>query len=90
MMIIAMMSLHSNVILKTSKFCSILHVSFRFLHDLGVAADDLGQWLTVNPYIFKENLDNLQNRINYLESMKFSGEQIARVVSKNPYWLLFR
>lgn len=88
-MIIVTLSLHSNTTLNTSKFGSV-HVSFRFLHDLGVPADNLGWWLTVNPYIFKENLDNLQARINYLESMKFSSDQIARVILKNPYWLLFR
>lgn len=60
-----------------------------FLHDKGIPADDLGRWLTVNPYIFKENLDNLQGRVDYLEHMRFSSDQIARIVLKNPYWLLF-
>ncbi|KAG0717104.1 Transcription termination factor 3, mitochondrial [Chionoecetes opilio] len=60
-----------------------------FLHDVGVGADNLGQWLTVNPYILKEKIENLQARISYLETMSFSSEQIARVISKNPYWLLF-
>ena len=65
-------------------------VLFRFLHDLGVSADDLGRWLTVNPYIFQQSIDDLEARTNYLEFMKFSEENITRIISKNPYWLLFR
>ncbi|XP_069950768.1 transcription termination factor 3, mitochondrial [Cherax quadricarinatus] len=60
-----------------------------FLHDVGVEADDLGKWLTVNPLIFKENLENLQVRLDYLHSMNFSPDQITRIISKNPNWLLF-
>lgn len=60
-----------------------------FLHDLGISPDDLGRWLTVNPYIFQQNLDDLEARTNYLEFMKFSEEDITRIISKNPYWLLF-
>ncbi|XP_063844168.1 transcription termination factor 3, mitochondrial-like [Scylla paramamosain] len=60
-----------------------------FLHDLGISADDLGRWLTVNPYIFQQNIEDLEARTNYLEFMKFSEEDIARIISKNPYWLLF-
>ncbi|XP_045122400.1 transcription termination factor 3, mitochondrial-like [Portunus trituberculatus] len=60
-----------------------------FLHDLGILADDLGRWLTVNPYIFQQSIDDLEARTNYLEFMKFSEEDIVRIISKNPYWLLF-
>lgn len=60
-----------------------------FLHDVGVPADDLGRWLTINPLIFKENLDNLKARLDYLQTMKFTPDQITRIISKNPYWLLF-
>jgi mTERF domain-containing protein len=57
---------------------------------LGVPADELGAFITKNPWIFKEDLDNLQVRVNYLQSKKFSSEMITRVVRKNPYWLSFR
>lgn len=63
---------------------------FRFLHDLGVPADELGDFITKNPWIFKDELDNLQVRVNYLQSKKFSAEMITRVVRKNPHWLSFR
>ncbi|XP_021921985.1 transcription termination factor 3, mitochondrial isoform X3 [Zootermopsis nevadensis] len=61
----------------------------RFLHDLGVPADELGDFITKNPWIFKDELDNLQVRVNYLQSKKFSAEMITRVVRKNPHWLSF-
>lgn len=60
-----------------------------FLHDVGVPSDELGSFLTKNPLIFKEDLDNLQTRINYLVSKNFKEEQITRVIVKNPFWLMF-
>lgn len=63
---------------------------FRFLHDLGVPSDELGAFITKNPWIFKEDLDDLQVRVNYLQSKKFSAEMIARIVRRNPCWLSFR
>lgn len=63
---------------------------FRFLHDLGVPSDELGHFITINPWIFKEDLDDLQVRVNYLQSKKFSADMITRIVRKNPCWLVFR
>jgi mTERF domain-containing protein len=63
---------------------------YRFLHDLGVPSDELGAFITRNPWIFQDDLDDLQVRVNYLESKKFSAEMIARVVIRNPSWLSFR
>lgn len=60
-----------------------------FLHDCGVPSDQLGEHITKNPAIFKEDLDNLSVRINYLESKKFKADEIARIVTKNPFWLMF-
>ncbi|KAJ9581401.1 hypothetical protein L9F63_023416, partial [Diploptera punctata] len=60
-----------------------------FLHDLGIPADELGSYFTKNPFIFKEDLDNLQVRVNYLKSKRFTNEMITRIVRKNPSWLQF-
>ncbi|XP_053679561.1 transcription termination factor 3, mitochondrial [Anopheles nili] len=60
----------------------------RFLSDNGVPTDALGEFLTKNPLIFKEDLGDLDTRINYLHSKRFLPEQIARIVTKNPFWLL--
>lgn len=57
---------------------------------MGVAAEDLGRWLTINPLIFREKFDDLQTRLNYLQTMRFTPDQITRIISKNPNWLLFR
>lgn len=60
-----------------------------FLHDLGISVDELGTWLSKNPGIFKENLDDLHVRITYLQSKRFKEAEIQRIVQKNPYWLMF-
>jgi hypothetical protein len=57
---------------------------------LGVPSDELGVFITKNPCIFKDDLDDLQVRVNYLQSKKFSAEMITRVVRRNPWWLSFR
>ncbi|XP_058829278.1 transcription termination factor 3, mitochondrial [Topomyia yanbarensis] len=60
----------------------------RFLTDIGIPVKDLGEFLTKNPMIFKENLENMEIRINYLRSKRFLPEQIIRIVHKNPFWLM--
>lgn len=60
-----------------------------FLADLGVPPDLFGKFITKNPLIFKESIEDLTTRVNYLESKKFTPQQIIRIVSNNPYWLMF-
>ncbi|XP_059412226.1 transcription termination factor 3, mitochondrial isoform X1 [Carassius carassius] len=60
-----------------------------FLKDLGVEESKLGQLLTKNPFILTENLDNLEARVSYLKSKKFSKQSVAAMVSKAPYLLNF-
>lgn len=60
-----------------------------FLHDLGVSSELLGDFITNNPYIFQVDLETLAVRVNYLQSKKFSESSITRIVTKNPYWLMF-
>ncbi|EAA00025.4 AGAP012143-PA [Anopheles gambiae str. PEST] len=60
----------------------------RFLADVGVPAESLGEFLTKNPLIFKEDLGDLETRVNYLQSKRFLPEEIARIVTKNPFWLM--
>lgn len=61
----------------------------QFLVDQGVASDSLGLFFTKNPYILKSSIEDLEIRINYLHSKKFSSEMISRILSRNPHWLLF-
>ncbi|KAM3928270.1 transcription termination factor 3, mitochondrial [Leptodactylus fuscus] len=60
-----------------------------FLKDVGVQDDQLGPFLTKNPFILNEDLENLNQRVAYLSSKKFSRHAIARIVSRAPYLLNF-
>ncbi|KAI5641535.1 mTERF domain-containing protein [Phthorimaea operculella] len=59
-----------------------------FLKDY-VESEEIGNFITKNPMILCEPLEDLEVRINYLESKKFSRDQICRIVTKNPFWLMF-
>lgn len=61
----------------------------QFLHDLGVSVDRFGELISKNPFLFKEDIENLWIRINYLKSKHFSQEDICRIVVKNPPLLSF-
>uniref|UniRef100_A0A8D0H2I0 Transcription termination factor 3, mitochondrial n=1 Tax=Sphenodon punctatus TaxID=8508 RepID=A0A8D0H2I0_SPHPU len=60
-----------------------------FLKDVGIEDNQLGTFLTKNPYILGEDLKDLEERVAYLTSKKFTKEAILRMVSKAPFLLLF-
>ncbi|KAM7373189.1 hypothetical protein PAMP_008062 [Pampus punctatissimus] len=60
-----------------------------FFKEIGVEDSQLGYIITYNPFILTESLENLQARVNYLKSKKFSSENVASMVSKAPYLLNF-
>ncbi|GAB1868826.1 mTERF domain-containing protein 1, mitochondrial [Camponotus japonicus] len=60
-----------------------------FLHDCGVPADYLGDFLTKNPNIFKTDMDDLHTRIRYLRAHEFNINSIKTIICKNPKWLLY-
>ncbi|XP_032775704.1 transcription termination factor 3, mitochondrial isoform X4 [Strigops habroptila] len=60
-----------------------------FLKDVGVEDNQLGTFLTKNPYILAEDLEALETRVAYLKSKKFGKAEIAQMVSRAPYLLLF-
>jgi mTERF domain-containing protein len=59
----------------------------RFIHDCGVPVEEIGKFLTKNPMIFTEHMDDLITRINYLQHKKFDKEMISTIVRKYPIWL---
>ncbi|XP_035733967.1 transcription termination factor 3, mitochondrial-like [Vespa mandarinia] len=59
----------------------------RFLHDCGIPGDYFGKFLTKNPYIFKQDMDDLHTRIRYLRFHQFNIEMIKVILCKNPTWL---
>uniref|UniRef100_A0A3Q2DED0 Transcription termination factor 3, mitochondrial n=2 Tax=Cyprinodon variegatus TaxID=28743 RepID=A0A3Q2DED0_CYPVA len=60
-----------------------------FLKEIGVEDSRLGYIISHNPFILSESLENLQARVNYLKSRKFSSETVASMVSRAPYLLNF-
>ena len=59
-----------------------------FLNRIGVTDRDIGKCITKCPGILRESLEDMQVRVNYLESKKFSLEAIAKVVSSQPMILM--
>lgn len=59
-----------------------------FLNDY-VDMEQIGDYITKNPMIFYEDLEDLKVRINYLNAKGFDGTQINRIISKNPFWLMY-
>ncbi|XP_035476846.1 transcription termination factor 3, mitochondrial [Scophthalmus maximus] len=60
-----------------------------FLKEIGVEESRFGYIITHNPFILTASLENLQTRVNYLKSKKFSSETVASMVSRAPYLLNF-
>ncbi|XP_054619779.1 transcription termination factor 3, mitochondrial isoform X2 [Dunckerocampus dactyliophorus] len=60
-----------------------------FLKEIGVDDSRLGYIITCNPFILTETVENLQTRVNYLKSKKFTAEAVASMVSRAPYLLNF-
>lgn len=60
-----------------------------FLKDY-VGAEVIGEYITKNPLILCEPLEDLEIRVNYIRSKRFSVSQIRRIVSQNPFWLMYR
>lgn len=60
-----------------------------FLSDY-IPPDCLGDYISKNPQILFQDIENLQTRINYLESKKFTIDMIKRILTKNPFWLMFK
>jgi len=55
-----------------------------FLHQCDVKECDIGECITRNPRLLYESIDDMQVRVNYLESKRFSKDAIATIVSKEP------
>lgn len=64
------------------------HIKF-LVHKVGINPDTLGLFITKNPQIFSQNLDDLETRYNYLVAKRFAADAIIRIVEKNPFWLMF-
>lgn len=61
-----------------------------FLKQLNLEEPDIGHIITKNPLFLKENIDDLNVRINYLKYKKFTNSMITSIVKKNSFWLSHR
>lgn len=59
----------------------------KFLSDQGVPADRLGAFITSNPLLFKQSVEELETRILYLKSKNFTQEAISSIINRRPQWL---
>ncbi|CAF1345369.1 unnamed protein product [Rotaria magnacalcarata] len=60
-----------------------------FLNELNIKNKYLAQFLGYNPWIFKETIEDLRVRLNYLESKGFTGENISDILIRAPFLLNF-
>ncbi|KAG9509757.1 Transcription termination factor 3, mitochondrial [Fragariocoptes setiger] len=59
----------------------------QFLVDNGLKPDNLGRFITENPLIFSVSLEDLEIRLNYLQSKGFTPKMIAVILNKSPLFL---
>lgn len=62
----------------------------KFLVDNGLKPQNLGRFISEYPTIFKEYIDDLQARINYLESKKFSKRLIERALNRSSRIIAYK
>lgn len=62
------------------------HIAF-LTSQVGLQIDEIGAFLTKNPKILEQSLDDLQTRVNYLLSKRFHPEEITKIVRHNRNWL---
>lgn len=55
--------------------------------NIGIPIELMGKYLTQNPNILKESLDDIQTRVNYLELKRFTRDEIVSIVTRNAIWL---
>lgn len=59
----------------------------QWIVSLGFDVNDLGDYITRNPFFLLQDLDDMQARVNYLTSMKFTNEDVCKIVKDFRYWL---
>lgn len=50
--------------------------------------EEIGQLISNSPFILAEDAYSIQLKIAYLSSKRFTREQISRIVTAEPDWLL--
>ncbi|XP_030830492.1 transcription termination factor 3, mitochondrial [Strongylocentrotus purpuratus] len=60
-----------------------------FLHHIGIPGEQLGWFITKNPFILGEDVQNLEARVHYLLQNGFSEADVSQIVCRSPYFLNF-
>ncbi|CAB3396624.1 unnamed protein product [Caenorhabditis bovis] len=57
------------------------------MRNIGFLDDEIGKYLTRNPYFLLQDINDLQTRLNYLEMKKFNAKDRKKIVEGYRYWL---
>ncbi|CAJ0932011.1 unnamed protein product, partial [Mesorhabditis belari] len=57
------------------------------VNEIGLDVNDLGTYLTRNPFFLIQDLDDMKARVNYLEMKKFKKRQISKIINECRYWI---
>ncbi|KHN75260.1 mTERF domain-containing protein 1, mitochondrial [Toxocara canis] len=58
-----------------------------WLLEIGIPLNQLGSYLTKNPFFLIMDLSSMKVRVNYLYSKKFTKKQIVKIITEFRYWL---
>ncbi|PAV84621.1 hypothetical protein WR25_00718 [Diploscapter pachys] len=58
-----------------------------YLMELGFSQDELGSYLTRNPYYLLQDLDVMKGRVKYLVNKQFKKDEIHKVIKEFRYWI---
>jgi mTERF domain-containing protein len=59
----------------------------RFLADVGIRHDRIGDVLTENPLLIEEEVGRLKTRVAYMGSKNFTEKSISKIITECPSWL---
>ncbi|KAI1724238.1 acyl-CoA oxidase domain-containing protein [Ditylenchus destructor] len=57
------------------------------IKDLGVKTEDVGSYLTRNPFFLTQQLADMKERVNYLFNKGFNKKDVTKIVIASRYWL---
>ncbi|EJW82219.1 hypothetical protein WUBG_06872 [Wuchereria bancrofti] len=57
------------------------------IHQVGMPINDVGSYLTRNPYFLLQDLENMKVRLNYLYTKRLTKAKILKIVKNNRFWL---
>ncbi|EGT35287.1 hypothetical protein CAEBREN_12999 [Caenorhabditis brenneri] len=56
-------------------------------NEIGFENEEIGAYLTRNPFFLLQNVNDMQTRLNYLELKKFTKAERRKIVDEYRYWL---